>query len=566
MLLSASGAIRTVRLVVVFMLVFACRAAMVAGAPLVVSSGYLDVRQSTGRMLLGGDSGFTLEAQVSTADGVFGPSSCNATPTGCLPGNTIDLTALWVGGDLRATASLQGHVYDRVGSATSTNQAAVRFLGAATVPAAGTTQVTISAPFAFDGTFDHLDPLGAPVHDTLSGAGTAYLTLNPTQFLPGGWTVSRTTYAFDSALPFPWVAADIGTVALSGDAHASGAALTVSGAGADIWGSADEFMYAFQSLTGDGTVQTRVDAETGASPFAKAGTMMRGGVDAGAAHVILDAKPNGELEFMTRGSLDGATEWRAGAFAAFPVWLKLERSGNVITGSYRSDVGNWIVVGTIVAPAMKFAGLVVTSHQPDALNTGTFTGTDVAASTATLPSGWSHADVGDVGIAGDAEFAAATGFTVRGAGADIWGDADGFHYAFQPVQGAAEITSRVVSLDATDTFAKAGVMLRSSTAANSAHVILDMRPSGEVEFMTRSAAGSQTTYLSGSFIPPGGYLRMQRVGGVIAGYVSTDGVNWIEVGTVAVDLGDQALAGLIVTSHDAAHSATGVFAAVTIIP
>jgi hypothetical protein len=566
MLLSASGAIRTARLFIVLVFIFACRAATVAAEPLVVSSGYLDVRQSTGRMLVGGSSGFTLDAQVSTADGVFGPSSCNATPTGCLPGNTIDLTALWVGGDLRATASLRGHVYNSVGSATSTSQAAVRFSGAASVPAAGTAQVTISAPFAFEGTFHHLDPLGAPVQDTLSGAGTAYLTLSPTQFLPGGWNVSRVTYAFDSALPFPWVAADIGNVAVSGDAHASGGFLTVSGAGADIWGSADEFMFAFQSLAGDGVVQTRVDAETAVSPFAKAGIMMRGGVDAGAAHVILDAKPNGELEFMTRGSLDGATEWRAGAFAAFPVWLKLERSGNLITGSYRTETGNWSVIGSIVAPVMKFAGLVVTSHQPDSLNTGTFSGADVAVSTETLPSGWSHADVGDVGIAGDARFAAATGFSIRGAGGDIWGDTDGFHFAFQPVQGDASITARVVSFDATNTFAKAGVMLRTSSAANSAHVILDMRPSGEVEFMTRTADGAATTYLSGSFIPANGYLRLQRVGGAIAGYVSTDGLDWVFVGSALADLGDQAFAGLIVTSHDTSRSATGVFDAVTLLP
>ena len=41
-------------------------------------------------------------------------------------------------------------------------------------------------------------------------------------------------------------------------------------------------------------------------------------------------------------------------------------------------------------------------------------------------------------------------------------------------------------------------MLRSSLTPDSAHVILDVRPNGSIEFMTRSVNGGSTSYISGA--------------------------------------------------------------------
>ena len=45
-----------------------------------------------------------------------------------------------------------------------------------------------------------------------------------------------------------------------------------------------------------------------------------------------------------------------------------------------------------------------------------------------LPEGWRDADIGSVGAIGSATYAGST-FTVKGAGSDIWGTADEFHWA-----------------------------------------------------------------------------------------------------------------------------------------
>src|SRR5262249_662909 len=120
-----------------------------------------------------------------------------------------------------------------------------------------------------------------------------------------------------------------------------------------------------------------------------------------------------------------------------------------------------------------------------------------------LPPTWSEQDVGSVAAAGSASFANGI-FTVQGAGDDVWGVADGFNFVNRTVPGDVTdvpVVAPVASLQNTSTFAKAGIMMRTSTAADAVHVILDLRPTGDVEFMTRPSAGAATTWLTGAGQP-----------------------------------------------------------------
>ena len=89
-------------------------------------------------------------------------------------------------------------------------------------------------------------------------------------------------------------------------------------------------------------------------------------------------------------------------------------------------------------------------------------------------------------MTGSVGYSASSGsFTVAGAGADIWGATDAFQFVSQALTGDLQLIARVVSLQNTGTYAKAGIMLRESAAAGAAHVILDVRPNGAIEFMSR---------------------------------------------------------------------------------
>ena len=114
--------------------------------------------------------------------------------------------------------------------------------------------------------------------------------------------------------------------------------------------------------------------------------------------------------------------------------------------------------------------------------------------TQTIPAPWSSADIGAVGLAGSATHSNGV-FTIKGAGADIWSTKDSFHFVHQSAPGDAQIVARVTGTQNKHPSAKAGVMLRGSLAANAPHVILALKPDGQIEFMTRSTAGGTTTYL-----------------------------------------------------------------------
>ena len=121
-----------------------------------------------------------------------------------------------------------------------------------------------------------------------------------------------------------------------------------------------------------------------------------------------------------------------------------------------------------------------------------------------------------------------------------------------------------LSLQNTAVHAKAGIMIRETSAADSRHVILDIEPDGNVEFMTRSATGGATTWLGGTSRARPIWFKLARSGTFVTGSISTDGVTWTSVGTANAPLTSTVLVGLVVTSHDVSTLNTATFDQVAI--
>ncbi len=370
-------------------------------------------------------------------------------------------------------------------------------------------------------------------------------------------------------IPTPWLTQDVGAVGTPGSASYGSGVFTIAGAGADIWGTADAFRYVYQSVSGDATLVVRVASVQNTNSLAKAGIMLRESLAAGAAHVILDVRPDGNIEFMTRASTNGATTYLAGATKAPPAWLKLARAGNVVTGSVSTNGSTWTVVGSTTTSMSTTAtlGMLVNSHTTSALNTSVFDTVTLTAGSApppppppppSLPTPWTDQDIGATGIAGSASYSSGT-FTVAGAGADIWGTTDAFHYVSQPTSGDFQFAARVAALQNTNQWAKAGLMLRQATTANAAHVLLDVTPGGTVEFMTRASSGASTTLVTyGSQSAPA-WLRLSRTGSTVTAAVSANGSTWTTLGSTTVTIPVSASIGLAVTSHDVNTLNTATF-------
>jgi hypothetical protein len=181
-----------------------------------------------------------------------------------------------------------------------------------------------------------------------------------------------------------------------------------------------------------------------------------------------------------------------------------------------------------------------------------------------LPPGWSDTDVGAPGQAGSATFSGGT-FTVNGGGSDIWSRSDNFHYASVSLTGDVTITARVASQQNTNAWAKSGVMIRATTAANSAYVFVFVTPGHGVNMQYRPSPGAAAVQLAqvGGLTAPY-WVRLVRSGSTFTGFTSADGVSWAQVGTISVTMANSALAGLAVTAHNNVVLNASTFDSVTI--
>lgn len=373
--------------------------------------------------------------------------------------------------------------------------------------------------------------------------------------------------------PMPgWYDADIGQVGQPGSSSQSDDTFRVSGAGSDIWGTADSFHFTYTNMAGDGDIAVLARSESATHPFAKAGVMLRESLDPSSPTVIFDVKPDGGTELMMRPSPGSQMLFRTGSTTTFPVWLHLTRIGGYVaaftsTQSCSMGCSDWTMVSNgwipwAVGPALM--GLAVTSHDTSTVNDAVL---DFWAAK-TLDAPWQQADVYtpaylDFASSGNPAFGGQPGvFVIPGAGADIWGTVDSFKYVWQDVMpGDATLIARVVADQHPHPLAKAGVMMRVSTNPSVASVILDVKPDGGVEFMVRPSYRAETEFKGGSTLALPGWLKLVKTGDQFTGYTSTDGASWLAIGTATASLhanGAVFAAGLATTAHDSSAPPTEV--------
>jgi phosphatidylserine/phosphatidylglycerophosphate/cardiolipin synthase-like enzyme/regulation of enolase protein 1 (concanavalin A-like superfamily) len=167
-----------------------------------------------------------------------------------------------------------------------------------------------------------------------------------------------------------------------------------------------------------------------------------------------------------------------------------------------------------------------------------------------LPAPWSHQDIGGVAAPGGASYNSSTStFTVTASGADIWGAADAFHYVWQPWTGDGSIVARVADVTETDSWSKAGVMLRATLDASSAHAFMLVSAARGAAFQRRLLAGGASVSTSGSAAAPPRWVRLDRTGDTFTAYESADGAAWTLVRSEAIAMPQTIYAGLAAVSH-----------------
>ena len=164
-------------------------------------------------------------------------------------------------------------------------------------------------------------------------------------------------------------------------------------------------------------------------------------------------------------------------------------------------------------------------------------------------------------------------YTMTGGGTDIWGTADEFHYAFKMLTGPGSIVAQVLSVDDTDPWAKAGVMIRDTLDAGSKFAAVYITPGNGCRYQARSdtdiSATSDTSVATAEQIAITApyWVKLERdVAGNFRGYYSDNGSSWrtMSWNPQSISMSSNVYVGLAVTSHNAALTCQVVFSNVTI--
>jgi len=161
---------------------------------------------------------------------------------------------------------------------------------------------------------------------------------------------------------------------------------------------------------------------------------------------------------------------------------------------------------------------------------------------------WTSADVGKVGVHGSSNVKAGV-WTISASGEDIYGTADSFRFVYRPLHGDGQITARVVSYERKDMWTKVGVMVRATTDAGAPFADVLVTPDHGAEFQYRSTVAGETQTTDQVPSPTPYWVKLTRVGPLLTGYVSKDGIRWEERGKATLTLAPDVLIGLCVTSH-----------------
>jgi regulation of enolase protein 1 (concanavalin A-like superfamily)/plastocyanin len=350
-------------------------------------------------------------------------------------------------------------------------------------------------------------------------------------------------------LPDGWLNQDVGGPVTAGSSQYDAASdtYTIAGAGTDIWGTGDQFQFAYQTLSGDGSITARVASLTNTAASAKAGVMIRESLNGNSRHALVAIDPPSRgLEFIYRTATGGSAAETQVAGLVAPYWVRLTRTGNVLKAERSADGVTWTTVGqqTISMASKVYIGLAVCSVNKSALNTATFdnvsltgnvnptaglnalaapTGLTVAPGTGTgLTLNWADSGPDATGYAIDRSIDGAnwTQIGTVGAGVTTYGDNGLF--------GAMRYFYRVAALDATGRSVASDV----ATAVN--------RPNAPASLTTESISTSQIVVNWRDVSGDTGYKIERSADG---------GTTWTQIATVGTNVPSYTDSGLTVATQ-----------------
>lgn len=381
-----------------------------------------------------------------------------------------------------------------------------------------------------------------------------------------------TAFPADAHCPAGWSCTDLGSAA--GQEQATSSGWDIGSAGAGLAGTVDQARLITQTASGN----TSSTAQIAALPAAgSAGVTLRQARDASAANYTVLLTAGEGLTVQERSADGGPTTVLARVpGAAAPLYLRAQRRGDEVQAATSNDGLHYTLVpGSSVLlpmPQRLLAGAVASTPQGGAASVaGAQVGPAISAAPAPAstgcPAGWRCRDIGNPAPPG-VQSGSLSQLTVLGAGADIFGARDAFHFVWRPLAGNGAVSARLSQQSYPNDYAKAGPMLRAGVAADAAFYALLATP-GHGSFVEERALPGGTALVVTAIptLAAPSWLRVLRAGNTLSAQTSADGASWATIAGSAVTVDAASAlaaaarldAGVAVTSHVAGTAGSATF-------
>jgi regulation of enolase protein 1 (concanavalin A-like superfamily) len=205
-----------------------------------------------------------------------------------------------------------------------------------------------------------------------------------------------------------WVRGRTDNVPTAATIPASTSSFVISAGGTDIYQATDQFRFVYRTLTGDGSITAKIEAQQPTNQYAKAGVMMRVGTDTGAMEVHMVTMPNTPNTTATPKQVEwnyriATADANAHTLAITPAiqpstWVRITRKGDVFTGEYSADGVTWTSASLTTTPqtipmgSTLNVGVLVCSHVAGTLGMAMFSNVKVTGNVGAAD--WQKTDIG----------------------------------------------------------------------------------------------------------------------------------------------------------------------------
>ncbi len=225
----------------------------------------------------------------------------------------------------------------------------------------------------------------------------------------------------------------------------SGGTWTIAGGGDNVWGTADEFQFAYRVMSGDVDISARLSSFDAANEWSKAGLMIRDGLTANGRNAFVALSPGVGAALQRRTSAGGDDDANGEWIGRCASMGAPRTTGQQL---HRLPLDRW--------PLLDDDRDDNDQHACDDVRRPGGDEPRSRHSWQRRPSRTSRSVRHCQRRGGIATSEVRSGpapqrplrpgaFSVTGAGEAIWGNADQFQYVYQPIQGDTEIIARVAS-------------------------------------------------------------------------------------------------------------------------